>query len=71
LYVVEIFSRRNTYTSEKYLHQLNVRLSLVMHDDLEELAKREGVKPSELVRSWIREKLEAARKRPGRPRLEA
>jgi len=52
------------------LYQFNVRLSPIMRDELAALAKRLGVKPGELVRSWIREKLEDSRKRPGRPRLE-
>jgi len=53
--------------SEKYLHQFNVKLSYTLRDALEDLAKREGVKPSELVRNWIREKIAESKKRVGRP----
>ena len=55
--------------SEKYLYQFNVKLSYTLRDELVNLAKEQGVKPSELVRNWIREKLLEARKHPGRPRL--
>jgi len=57
--------------SEKYVHQFNVKLSAVMKEQLEELALKQGVKVSELVRDWIREKINESRKRPGRPKERA
>jgi len=54
--------------SEKYVYQFNVKLSYTLRDALVELAKSQGVKPSELVRNWIREKIAESRKRVGRPR---
>jgi hypothetical protein len=55
--------------SGKYVHQLNVKLSTILKEDLEKLAESLGVKPSELVRSWITEKVQESRKRPGRPKV--
>ena len=39
-----------------------------MRSQLEEVARDQGVKVSELVRNWIREKIQEYRKRRGRPR---
>jgi len=58
-------------TSDKYLYQFNTRLSYVLKEELETLAREQGIKPSELVRNWIREKITEAKKRPGRPRQKA
>lgn len=56
--------------TEKYLYQLNVKLSYLLRDDLLAVSKAQGVKPSELVRNWIREKVVEYKKRRGRPRVE-
>jgi len=55
--------------AEKYVYQFNVKLSYTLREELENLAKIQGVKASELVRNWIREKVQESKKHPGRPRL--
>jgi metal-responsive CopG/Arc/MetJ family transcriptional regulator len=57
--------------SEKYEYPFGVKLSKVLKDELIAIAKSQGVKPSELVRDWIREKVVESKKRPGRPRVKA
>jgi metal-responsive CopG/Arc/MetJ family transcriptional regulator len=54
--------------SEKYVHQFNVKISEVMLEKLEEVAKEQGIKASELVRNWIREKINESRRHVGRPK---
>ena len=62
-------TKRGCYIlSEKYLYQFNVKLSHTLRAGLEEVAHAQGVKASELVRNWIREKIAEYRRRRGRPR---
>lgn len=42
------------YKMSKYTSQLNVKLSPELKADLEDVAAYQGIKPSELVRTWIR-----------------
>jgi metal-responsive CopG/Arc/MetJ family transcriptional regulator len=55
--------------SGKYEYPFGVKLSKILKDELIAIAKSQGVKPSELVRDWIREKVAESKKRPGRPRV--
>lgn len=44
--------------SSKYLEQINVKLSKELRLDLEDVASYEGVKMSELLRTWIRQRIQ-------------
>lgn len=41
----------------EYKHQVNVKLGDATYESLNNIAEFEDIKPSELIRDWIREKI--------------
>ena len=46
----------------EYKHQVNVKLGDATHESLNNIAEFEDIKPGELIRDWIREKIVQYRK---------
>ena len=46
----------------EYKHQVNVKLGDATHESLNNIATFEDIKPGELIRDWIREKIVQYRK---------